>query len=141
MPTPRGTDLQKCFEPGQILDVDQLPQIPFNICIKIKGEGILAEHKEALERRYALKAGGVSVDRVAERVAQIMDMPVARVWAPGKQRERVRARSLLCCWAVRELGESMAAMAKRLGISAVAVGDAVQRGEKIIAQEGLKLVS
>jgi len=104
-------------------------------------ESILAEHQEALERRYALKAEGMSVDKVAERVAQILDMPVARVWSPGKQRELVRARSLLCCWAVRELGESMAAMARRLGISAVAVGYAVQRGEKIIAKEGMKLGS
>ena len=52
-------------------------------------------------------------------------------WASGKHKEAVKARSLLCYWAVRELGMTMVSLARRLGQSVPAVGKAVARGEKI----------
>ena len=51
----------------------------------------------------------------------------------------VRARSLLCLWAVRELGMSMAAIARRLNLSTVAVSKSVARGAEIAKKEGLVL--
>ena len=71
------------------------------------------------------------MDKVAEHVAKLLDMDVSEVWSFGKYRSRVKARSLLCYWAVRELGISMASLAKRLKISPAAVTQSVARGEKL----------
>ncbi|MBW2065653.1 MAG: transposase, partial [Deltaproteobacteria bacterium] len=53
----------------------------------------------------------------------------------GRQKDRVRARDLLCYWAVVELGMSMVDLARRFDITPGAVSYAVVRGEKI-AKEG-----
>jgi hypothetical protein len=67
------------------------------------------------------------LDNFAACVAELLGMDIEQVWQPGKFRPQVQARSLLCYWAVRELGESMTAMAGRLGISTPAVSKAVGR--------------
>jgi putative transposase len=108
---------------------------------RILGDGdfvtqLLSNFDESLERQYALKSQGVDVDVVAARVAKLLNMPLDEIWLPGKYKALVTARSLLCFWAVRELGVSMASMARRLNISTVAVSKSVQRGAKIAQQEG-----
>jgi len=50
---------------------------------------------------------------------------------PEKYGKVVEGRSLLCYWAVRKLGVSATALAKRIGISQPAVSFSVQRGEEI----------
>jgi len=50
---------------------------------------------------------------------------------PGSVGEIVHARSLLCYWAVRELGVTMISLARRLDQSVTAIGKAVIRGEKL----------
>ena len=57
----------------------------------------------------------------------------------GKQRDRVRARDLLCYWVVVELGMPMVDMARRLDITPSAVSYSVQRGEKMAKEEGCQL--
>ena len=49
------------------------------------------------------------------------------------------ARSVSCYWCVRELGESMTSMAKQLGLRQLAVGYAVDRGNKIVNKEKIIL--
>ncbi len=90
---------------------------------RILGDGdfvsdILSQSKESFERRYALKARGIDIDFVANRVSTLLNIPEGDVWCEGKTRALVRARSLLCFWAVRELGESMTAIARRLKVQA-----------------------
>ena len=94
-------------------------------------EKILSRSRERYKRQYALKASGIDLDKVAARVAEVLGLDIEQVWQPGKFRPQVQARSLLCHWAVRELGESMTAMAGRLGISTPAVSKAVARGAVI----------
>ncbi|MFH1146397.1 MAG: transposase, partial [Pseudomonadota bacterium] len=111
---------------------------------RILGDGefvseILSRTEESLERRYALKAGGVDIDFIAKRVATLLDIPEDTVWREGKFKDIVRARSLLCFWAARELGVSMASMARRLNISTVAVSKSVARGADIAKKEGFEL--
>jgi len=67
-------------------------------------------------------------------------MPEDDIWRGGKRKEQVRARSLLCFWAVRELGISMTAMARRLNISTVAVSKSVVQGAEIARKDGLTLL-
>jgi len=45
----------------------------------------------------------------------------------------------LCFWAVRELGIPLTDMARRLDMSPPAIGYAVQRGEAIARERGLRL--
>jgi predicted transcriptional regulator len=52
----------------------------------------------------------------------------------------VKARSLLCYWAVKQLGFSATELSKRLGISQPAVSISVKRGETITKAERLNLV-
>ncbi len=97
---------------------------------RILGDGefvadLLSKTKESFERRYMLKADGVDMKFIAERVAALLAMPVEDVWREGKFKHLVKARRLLCFWAVRELGVSMASMARRLNISTVAVSKSV----------------
>ena len=90
--------------------------------------------------RYALKARGVDVNYVVERVARLLNMPIEDVWLPGKYKHLVRARSLICFWAVRELGESMASLARQFDISDVAISKSVKRGAEIARDEGYELI-
>ncbi|MGM0681276.1 MAG: transposase [Thermodesulfobacteriota bacterium] len=101
---------------------------------------ILSRAGEFLKRRYALRANGIDIDFIAGRVANLLAIPEDVIWQKGKSQHLVRARSLLCFWAVRELGESMTSLARRLNISTVAVSKSVTRGAEIAKKEGLKLV-
>ena len=56
-----------------------------------------------------------------------------------KSRRRVAAWSLLCFWAVRELGISMTELSRKLNLSLPGVSLSVTRGEKIAEINGLKL--
>jgi putative transposase len=104
-------------------------------------ERVLAESQEALERRYALKAEGLTVEAVAERVAQVLGITTDQVWLPGKYKQQVIARSLLCFWSVQELGERMTALGRRLGISTTAVSQSVRRGAGIADDLSIKFKS
>ncbi len=101
---------------------------------------VLAEQKERFERRYWLQAQGYDIDRVVEKVAKIFDMEPAEVRKPGNQPLRVKARSLVCYWAVRELGISGTSVSKLLGIGQPAVSRAVVRGEKLAQDMNLSLI-
>ncbi len=116
---------------------------------RILGDGdfvalIMSEAEDAFERGYALKARGVDADYLAAIVSGLLDVPVEEIWRKGRYRSRVAARSLICFWAVRELGMSMTNLARRFGISTVAVSKSVQRGAEIVKNEGYcldKLIS
>lgn len=101
---------------------------------------IPADSNEVLDRRTALKNKGVDVEYITEKVAGLLNMTADEIWLPGRTKRLVKARSIVCYWAVRDLGESMASMARRFNISAVAVGKAVQRGAGIAKEEGLELL-
>jgi putative transposase len=101
---------------------------------RILGEGnfveqMLQEAGEVFEKKSLLKAKGWDIDKLAAHVAKTLDMDISDVWSAGKYRPIVKARSLLCYWAVRELGMSMTFLSRRLGISSTAVMQSVARGE------------
>ena len=102
-------------------------------------EAVLSEADEAYERKSRLKAKGVNVDTLANRVAQIAGIDPSRVWASGKQSMVVRARSLLCYWATSELGISQAWLSKRLKLSQPAISLSVARGREIAVQNNFKI--
>ena len=111
---------------------------------RILGDGDFVEQtlkaaNEAMERKSALRAQGIDIDEIANRVASLLDIDLTEVWASGRYRHIVKARSLLCYWAVRDLGTSMASLSKKLNISIPAVSKSVVRGEKIAKEMNYKL--
>ena len=102
-------------------------------------EAVLKQADEQLQRRYQLKTRGFNLDRVAERVAQVLGMPVEIVWERSRRPQVAVARSLLCYWASTELSLSMTDLARRLNLSQPAVSIAVRRGEKIARENQYRL--
>jgi putative transposase len=112
---------------------------------RILGDGefaqfVLDEARERLEERYQLKAQGYDLDKVTIRVSSELGIDPEQVWIPGKHPITVKARSLLCYWAVRKLGFSATELSKKLGISQPSVSISVKRGERIAKAEQLELV-
>jgi len=103
-------------------------------------EGILAQANERYTRQYALKRRGSGFAHLVERVAALCQLDPREVVAEGRQRSKVTARSLLCYWAVRELGLPITTLARQLGLSPPGVSYAVQRGEALARDNGYQLV-
>jgi putative transposase len=103
-------------------------------------DSVLSQANEGYERRYELKRRGYDLERIATRVGEICGIEKKEVFAKGRQKRKVEARSLLCYWAVREAGISLRALAKQLGITAPGVGYAVERGEDMVRENEFELI-
>lgn len=100
---------------------------------------VLDEQNERLERRYRIQMQGYDFDKIVDRVAEIFGLESKEVLRSVKQRIRVKARSVLCYWAINELEMTGTAVSRRLKIGKSAVSRAAARGEKIVSDMGLKL--
>ena len=98
-------------------------------------DSIIIQSEEKYDRRQRLKRKGYDLDRIADRVSEVLGIEPDEVYSKGKQDRKVKARSLLCYWASRELGISHTELAKRFELSLPAIGFSVERGE-LIAKEG-----
>ena len=102
-------------------------------------EEVLEAAREQMERRTRLRAKGVDLETVAARVSALLKVEAGQIERPGKERQRVSARSLYCFWAVRELGISLSELSRRLGLSVPGVGLSVKRGERLAEERSLRL--
>jgi REP element-mobilizing transposase RayT len=102
-------------------------------------DSVLKEQNERLERRYQIQMQGWDFDEIVDRVAKIFELKAEELLRETRQRKRVKARSVLCYWAVNELKLPGAAVARRLKISNSAVSRAFVRGEKIASDMELEL--
>jgi REP element-mobilizing transposase RayT len=102
-------------------------------------ETVLREENERLERRYRIQLKGYDFDKAVARVAQVFELKPQEVLKKVKERLHVKARSVLCYWAVSELGMTGAEVARRLKISKSGVSRAVVRGEKTVTKMKLNL--
>jgi len=112
---------------------------------RILGDGefvgrVLASAEEAMEKRYALRARGVNLALIASRVSHVLGLKPEEVWAEGKHRRTVEARSLLCYSAVRELGVPMSSLARKFELSIPSVSESVTRGRRIAEAKGFRLM-
>lgn len=113
---------------------------------RILGDGdfvttVLQQAGEQLERRYCLKAKGYDFEAVVERVVKLLGMESSQVLTNSKNKQSVRARSLVCFWAFNELGMNQTELAQKFGISQPAVSSAVKKGEKIVRTDGYELLA
>jgi len=102
-------------------------------------DSVLKEQNERLERGYRIQMQGYDFDKIVDRVAKTFELKPKEVLSNIKQRSRVKARSLLSYWAVKELKMTGADVARRLKMSKSAVSRAVVRGEKIASDMKLEL--
>ena len=112
---------------------------------RILGDGdfvdsVLKLGQEQLERRYQYQSRGYDFEWLVDQVARLFDMGTEKVVRPGRYPDTVKARSVLCYWAARELGISTLELSKRLGISQPTASQSIQRGEKIVTENKLMLI-
>ena len=101
---------------------------------------ILAEANEKLDRYYEIKSQGYTIEKVEKRVMEIYGVEKHMIYSKGRSKIQVAARSLLCYWAVRELGLTATKLTKRFGLTQPAVSYAVIRGELIAKESNYTLV-
>ena len=95
--------------------------------------------QQAFERRYQRQVEGYDIDRLAGFVSRLYSLKPDEIFLPGKYPRLVEARSVFCCFAVRELGMTATALARRLNLSQPTVSITVKCGERIAAQKGFSL--
>ena len=101
---------------------------------------VISEANEAFNRRYMLKRKGINLDFAEKRVLGLYAIERQDLYSGSRKSKISEARSVFCYLCVRELGESMTSIARRLGISQPAVGYAVDRGTVIIKSNNIKLI-
>lgn len=84
-------------------------------------------------------ANGYDFDKIALHICEMIDLEPWQILEPGKEPRRVTARSLLCYWAVRELGLPMSELSRKLSLSLSGVSQSVKRGEKIARDNHYRL--
>ncbi len=94
-------------------------------------EAILAKTNGNSNNNHHRKPNGANFRKVEQRIVQRFGIQRDLIYAKGRHRVQVEARSLLCYLAVRDLGLSRTDLAKRLGMTQPAVGYAVDRGKQI----------
>lgn len=92
-----------------------------------------------MKKRYDLITKGYDIDKIASKVSELMKTNPSDIWAPGKEPKKVKDRSLLCYWAVMELGISLSELSRRCNLSLSGVSLSVKRGETIAKNKGLSL--
>jgi len=80
------------------------------------------------------------IEKVENRFMEIFGVEKDMTYSKGRRKIQVAARSLLCYWAVRELGLTGTELAKRLGVTQPAVSYAVIRGERFAKERNYSLV-
>ncbi len=101
---------------------------------------VLAQADETFDRRYKLKSQGYDIARIEQKVVDLFGIKKDELYSGSRKKPISEARSVFCYWCVRELGESMTSIAKRLGLTQPAIGYAVDRGEAIVKKRDFELL-
>jgi REP element-mobilizing transposase RayT len=113
---------------------------------RILGDGdfvnqVLADAQEQMNNRYLLSAKGVGIKDIISVVSDMYSLKSQALIGPSKERRIVKGRSLICFWAVRELGMTISKVAVHLKLAISTVSVAVNKGEQIANDEGLVLTN
>jgi len=103
-------------------------------------EEVLNAAQERLERVSLCRVKGVTLEWAAQRVADLLKIAVSDVWRHGNGFKTVQARSLLCFWAIQELGMTATAVGKTLDLSRSGASRAALRGGKLADEKGWSLI-
>ena len=103
-------------------------------------EEVLSQADEQLQQKYRMQAEGYDLDKLLQRVAEIMDMSCEEIMDSAKNRKGVQARSILCYWATDRLGISQTQLAQILNLSQPAISQAVTRGRELVRSQSYSLL-
>ena len=92
-----------------------------------------------MKTRYFLSTQGISIADIIPAVCNLFSIETYRIIGPSKERTIVKARALVCYWAVRELGMTMTEVAKHLKIALSTASAVVNKGEKIARDQCLRI--
>jgi len=111
---------------------------------RILGDGdfvnnVFSKSEENFSRKYRLKSLGYHFEKVAKKVSLLFKLQKEYITGKGRQRDRVRARDLLCYWSAIVLGIPMVDLAKKLDMTLAAISYAVRRGEAIAKENDYNL--
>jgi putative transposase len=101
---------------------------------------VLEGQNEKLEARCRLQARGIDFHRAAKLVEAIYGLRLEDLQRGDKRPNNVKARSVLCYWAVVEIGMSATEVARLLSVGQPAVSRSVKRGQKIVQEMNLQMV-
>jgi putative transposase len=102
-------------------------------------QNVLSEAEETFERKYKLKKAGLNANKIEIKVPELFEIEKEELYSGSRKKDVTEARSIYCYLCVRELGESMTGLAKRLGLTQPAVGYAVERWKRIAEKRGIDL--
>jgi putative transposase len=102
-------------------------------------QSVLNEVEETFERKYKLKKAGLNAKKIEMKVLELFEIEKDELYSGSRKKDVSEARSVYCYLCVKELGESMTDVAKRLGLTQPAVGYAVERGKRIAEKRGIDL--
>ncbi len=103
-------------------------------------DAVLSDAQEALDSRYVLASQGVNIDQLIKLAAQHFCLSPEKLMGPGKNRDVVKARRIVCFWSVHRLGMTMTAVANKLGVSVPTVSLAVGEGERLAYEKNISLM-
>ncbi len=101
-------------------------------------ERVLMEANEEWERKALIKKSGIDLDSLLEKVRNHFCVDVKELKSGSRSRDIAKARSVLCCLGVRNLGLTCVTMAKALGVSPSAVSKSIVRGRNILQVEDIE---
>lgn len=102
-------------------------------------QSVLQASQEKLDRKYQLQEEGYTLKTLSEKVAHLFHLEPSQLFSPTKSPKIVKARSLMCYFAVRELGLTATGLAKKIGLKQPAISISVVRGEKIAKEMSITL--
>ncbi len=103
-------------------------------------EQILHMAEESLSREAELKRNGYDLKKLEEKVVELYAIDQKDLYAKGRQKDRVAARSLYCYWAARALNTSLTELAQKFSLTIAAISYAVKRGEEIAENNKYQLL-
>lgn len=102
---------------------------------------VLSAAEEKEERVNIFRQKGLGFEWLVNTVSKLLQMDSNEICTGGKNSTMVQARSLLCYWAIQELGLTATAVAEKLNITQSGASKAAQRGEHLAREKGWILSS
>jgi REP element-mobilizing transposase RayT len=97
---------------------------------------VLTQSQENLDRYYAIKQKGINLETIEKKVCELYNITTESLISRRRQKILAEARSVFCFWAIHELGTSVTAVARHLGMTQPGAGYAATKGERIVKENG-----
>lgn len=100
----------------------------------------LKEADERLNRKYRLKKEGWDIDKVTEKVCDLLGVDKQDIKRLSKRSKLSEAKSLVAYFASRELGITGVELAEYFGITRSSISSAIQRGRGIAEKNEYRII-